>query len=194
MKKITALTLSMLCIFLMVRCQSTSKIVATNSMNSDFVKEIPHLANRIYVTKQGISPDNMLEELRNILLSRGHVIVIYDKSKHYIVTDTKDVGNSTLQRMTFAIKQNNGDSQLKITTEWKSGSKAKGFVFPVSGYCLQQDWAPARWEKNRLGIAFAESAVIAHQFKDGLVTFDIQSSDLPWYDRKRNAPKELAAK
>jgi outer membrane murein-binding lipoprotein Lpp len=194
MKKITVLALSVLFVFLMVGCQSTSKISELSIMNADYLKKIPHLANRIYVTKSGVSAEKMCEEVRNILISRNHMTIIFDKEKHLITTEAKDVGYATLQRMSFAIEDNGTDCQVVISTQWKSGSKAKGFAFPVTGYSLQPNWAMAQWEKNRLGIAMAESAAIAHDIDKGLVSYKIEPTDLAWYNRTRIQQKELANK
>ena len=194
MKKITVLFFTAAFVFVMAGCQSTSKISGSADLKADYLKNIPHLANRIYITKHNMSADKMCDELKNILISRDHMTVIFDKERRVITTETKDLGYSTLQRMTFTIKEKGADSQVSIITEWKSGSKAKGFVFPVAAYALQSNWAPVQWEKNRLGIAFTESAAIANEIVNGIVSYGIDQSDLPWYNRKRNLQLELAVK
>ena len=192
MKKNNIFALFILSVFLMAGCHSVSKVCETGDMNADYLKKIPHLANRIYVTEQGISADKMCDELLNILASRNHMTVLVDREKHYIATETKDVGNSTLQRMIISIKETGEDSQMEIITQWRSGSKAVGFAYPVAGYSLQEDWAHTQWEKNRLGIALAESAAIANEFKNGAVSYNIEESDLPWYNRTRDNQPNLA--
>lgn len=194
MKKITVLFHISAFVFVMAGCQSASKISGSVDIKSDHLKKIPHLANRILITKEGISADKMCDELKNILISRNHLTVIFDKEKHIIRTETKDIGHSTLQRMTFTVEEKDNDSQVRIITEWKSGAKAKGFVFPVAGYSLQSNWVPMQWEKNRSGIAFTESAAIAHEIVNGIVSYGIDPSDLPRYIKKRNLQIELAAK
>jgi hypothetical protein len=194
MKKITVFVSILILISLSEGCRSSSKIYGSVGYNTDYLKKIPHLANRIYVKNQGVSADLLFDELSNILLSKNHMTLISDRQSHYIVTETSDAGNATLQRMSFTIEQFNNDSRIKIITEWKSGSKAIGFVFPVAGCSFQPNWLPAQWEKNRLGIAFAESAAIANEIKNGFVSYDIEPSDLPWYDRKRRTHTELASK
>ena len=57
MKRITFLGFSMLFVLVMVGCQSSSKITGLGNSKSEYLKKIPHLANRIYVTKSGVSAD-----------------------------------------------------------------------------------------------------------------------------------------
>jgi hypothetical protein len=192
MKKKNILAVIILSVFFIAGCKSVSSVSETGDLKADYLKKIPHLANRIYVKEQGVSADKMCDELLNILASRNHMTVMVDRERHYITTDTKDVGNSTLQRMIISIKENGEDSEMEIITQWRSGSKAVGFAYPVAGYSLQEDWAHTQWEKNRLGIALAESAAIANEFKDGAVSYNIEQSDLAWYNRKRDTQQNLA--
>jgi hypothetical protein len=191
MKKLRFIGVFTLFGFMMAGCDSVSLV--SRDLKTDYLKKIPHLANRIYVTTQSVPADDMFDELLNILLSENYMTVIVDKERHYITTETKDVGHSTLQRMTFSIQEKGNDSQLTITTEWKSGAKALGFAFPVTGFSLQENWSPTRWEKNRLGIAFAGSAAIANEFKDSSVSYNVDPSGLHWYNRKKELRMELAS-
>jgi len=196
MEKKSVLVVITLLVFLMAGCHCTSEVAKTSDPKTDYLKKIPHLANRIYVTKPDVTADNLCDELLNILATRNHMTVVVDKEKHSIITETKDVGHSTLQRMRFDIRDNGNGAQIMITTEWRSGSKAVGFAFPVAGFSLQENWAPTQWEKNRLGLAFAESAAVANDFKNSNVTYDIEASDLAWYNRKKEQKEprqELAA-
>jgi hypothetical protein len=192
MKKKNFLTVIILSVFLITGCKSVSKVSGTGDLKADYLKKIPHLANRIYVNEQGVSADKMCDELLDILASKNHMTVLVDRERHYITTETKDVGHSTLQRMIISIKETGNDSQMEIITQWRSGSKAVGFAYPVASYSLQEDWANTQWEKNRLGIALAESAAIANEFKDGSVSYNIEQSELAWYNRKREYHSDLA--
>jgi hypothetical protein len=193
MKKKNVLIVMILSVFLIAGCKSVSKVSGTGDLNVDYLKKIPHLANRIYVKEQGVTADKMCDELLNILASRNHMTVLVDREKHYITTETKDVGHSTLQRMIISIEEKGDDSQMEIITQWRSGSKAVGFAYPVAGYALQEDWSPTQWEKNRLGIALAESAAVANEFKNGAVSYIIEQSDLAWYNRKKDYRSDLAS-
>jgi hypothetical protein len=193
MEKKSVFVVFILLVFLTAGCRCVSEVAVTNNSKTDYLKKIPHLANRIYVTKQGVSADKMCDELLNILVSRNHLTVVVDREKHSIITETKDVGHATLQRMKFDIQDKDNGSELMITTEWKSGSKAVGFAFPVAGFSLQENWAPTQWEKNRLGIAFAESAAVANDFTNSTVTYNTEAADLAWYNRKKESHVELAA-
>jgi hypothetical protein len=192
MKKRTAFAILIISVFLMTGCQSISKVSETGDLKAEISKKIPHLTNRIYVTKQGVSADKVIDELLDILVSSNHLTLMVDRERHIVATDTKDVGHSTLQRMTFVIEEKGDDAQIKITTQWRSGANAVGFAYPVSGYSLQEDWAPTQWEKNRLGIAMAESNTIANKFEKGIVSFDTDETELAWYNRKRDNQQYLA--
>jgi len=194
MKKISILGLFMLFVLVMVGCQSSSKIAGNGNLNSEYLKKIPHHANRIYVTKSAVSADKMCDELRNVLISKNHMIVIFEKESHVITNETKAVGHSAVQGVTFTLQEIGNDSQVEIKTQWKSGKNAVGFVFPVAGYSFQPDWTSANWEKNRWGIAFAESAAIANEIKNGIISYAVEPSELPWYNRQTKSKTELASK
>lgn len=192
MRKFILLALILPFTLLLPGCKSVSKTSGLSILKSQH--KIPHLANRICVTKSGTSADKLCDELRSILISGNHKILIFDKENHCIKTDTKDVGDATLQRMTFMIQAKGNDCQVMITTQWKSGAKAVGFAFPVAGYSLEPDWASAQWEKNRCGLAMAESASVANQIENGIVTYSIETDELPWYNRKSSRQGLLAIK
>jgi hypothetical protein len=192
MKKTTAFAALIISAFLMAGCHSISKVSETGDLRTEISKKIPHLSNRIYVTKQSVSADKAFDELLDILVLSNHLTLVVDRERHMVITDTKDVGHSTLQRMTFVIEEKSDDAQIKITTQWRSGANAVGFAFPVAGYSLQEDWAPTQWEKNRLGIAMAESNDIASKFDKGIVSYETDQSELAWYNKKRDDQSYLA--
>jgi hypothetical protein len=192
MKKKIAFAVLIFSAFLMAGCHSISKVSETGDLKAEISKKIPHLSNRIYVTKQGASADKVFDELLDILILSNHMTLLVDRERHIVTTDTKDVGHSTLQRMTFVIEEKDNDAQIKITTQWRSGANAVGFAFPVAGYSLQEDWAPTQWEKNRLGIAMVESNAIANKFDKGIVSYETDQSELAWYNKKRDDQSYLA--
>lgn len=77
---------------------------------------------------------------------------------HYITTEGKDLGNSTLQRMLITIKGKGQDSKLKISTDWMPGIMALDATD-----ILAREWSSAHWGVSRPGIAFAESVAIANE-------------------------------
>ena len=122
--------------------------------------------------KNNISADSLYEEIFTILISRGHRIIKDDKGRHYLVTEGKDVGQSTLQRMTLVITEIANNSKLKITTEWKAGAEAQNSSTAITGIPVQSSWAIARWGIDRPGIAFAESVAIANEIENGIISFN----------------------
>lgn len=192
MKKKNAFTVLIISALLMTGCHSISKVSESGDLKAEISKKVPHLSNRIYVTQQGVSADKAFDELLDILVLTNHLTLLTDRERHIVVTDTKDVGHSTLQRMTFVIEEKGNDAQIKITTQWRSGANAVGFAFPVAGYSLQENWAPTQWEKNRLGIAILESNSIANKFDKAIVSYQTDESELAWYNRKRVDQSYLA--
>ena len=145
----------------MQSCVSVSMISSISGVKQKILTDIPKGVRIINVKKYNISADNLYEEVYNILLTRGHRIFKDDQKRHYITTEGRDIGESTLQRMTIVISENGKDSNLKITTEWKAGSDATTTASAMSGINVYSDWAIAKWEISRLGISFAESLAIA---------------------------------
>jgi hypothetical protein len=174
--KLTRLTkyfaTSILISSLMISCISVSHISTTSGVKEDYLSDIPKEAKVVIIDKNNISADSLYEEVYTVLLSRGHRILKDDKERHYITTEGKDVGQSTLQRMTVVITENENSSKLKITTEWKGGTEASAMATAMSGIPIQSDWALAKWEINRLGIAFAESVAIANEIKGGNISYE----------------------
>jgi hypothetical protein len=164
--------MSILISSLMIGCISVSHISTTSGVKEEYLSNVPKGAEVVIVNKNNISADSLYEEVYTILLSRGHRILKDDKERHYITTEGKDVGQSTLQRMTLVITEKENSSQLRITTEWKGGTEASAMATAMSGIPIQSDWSLAKWEINRLGIAFAESVAIANEIKDGKISYE----------------------
>ena len=157
---------------MMMGCLSVSHISATSGVKEDSLTNIPKGAKVVIVEKKNVSADSLYEELVTILLSRGHRLFKDDKERHYLTTEGKDVGQSTLQRMTVVVTGKENSSQLKITTEWKAGAEASMMATAMSGIPMQSEWAIAMWGISRLGIAFAESVAIANEIKNGHIFYE----------------------
>ncbi len=155
-----------------ISCMSVSTISTTSGVQQDFLSTIPKGAKIIYVDKENVTADSLYNELYSILLIKGHRIITDDKERHYIVTEGKDVGESTGQRMSIVVTEKDNISQLKITTEWKPGIVTMAFAIAASGIPIQSEWMTASWQINRMGFAFAESAAIANGIKDGKISYE----------------------
>ena len=170
-RSLACFAISTLILFSMMGCISVSNITTTSGVEESLLSNIPEESKLIIVDKKNISADSLYEEIYTILLSRGHRISKDDKSRHYITTEGKGVGQSTIQRMTVVVTENGNDSKMKITTEWKAGTEATATASSMSGMAIQSEWGPAKWEVNRLGIAFAESVAIASKIKNGNISY-----------------------
>lgn len=157
---------------IMTSCIAISNISTISGVPEASLQNIPKGANIIIIDVPGSSIDDLYEEVISILLSRGHRISKEDKERHYINTEGKDVGQSTLQRMTLVFTEVESKSRLKITTEWKGGTEATTMATAMSGIPIQSDWAAARWEIDRRGIAFAESVAIAKEISNEIITYE----------------------
>jgi hypothetical protein len=160
-------------------CIGVSYITATTGANESLIRDIPRGSKVVIVEKENIEEDDLYNEVYDILLSRGHRIQKDDHVRHFITTEGKDVGESTLQRMTLVVTGTANGAKLKITTEWKPGTQATLMATAVSGIPIFSDWAEAKWEINRLGIAFSESVVIASQIKNSYVYYDLSEKKPP---------------
>lgn len=83
------------------------------------------------------------------------------QTKHRIfANDTKNVGQSTLQRSNIVITENNGTSQIVITPQYKA----------VTG--VPTDWTSANWgATDKSKMAFAESLALPQLIKDAVVSY-----------------------
>jgi hypothetical protein len=160
-------------LFISKSCISINTVSTTSGLSNDYLKTIPSNANTVIISKENTTLDSLYEEIFTVLLERGHRILKDDKERHYITTEGKDVGQSTLQRMTIVISQNSKITQAKISTEWKAGTHATTMANSMSGLTVIADWAKSNWQpESRLGIAFAESVAIAKKVKNAKVTYE----------------------
>lgn len=154
----------------MIGCISTSHIATTSGVKESQLKDIPKGAKDVIIEKD-VSADELYEAIYSALLLRGHRISKEDKGRHYITTEGKDIGESTLQRSTIAITEENGIAKATIRTEWKAGTEAAMGASMFAGVAVFADWTQAKWESGRPGIAFAESVSVANEVKDGRISF-----------------------
>ncbi|HBG42052.1 MAG TPA: hypothetical protein DDW85_11690 [Porphyromonadaceae bacterium] len=154
----------------MLGCISTSHIAQTSGLSELKLKSIPDGAKEVIIIKN-IPADDLYEEIMYTLITRGHRISKGDKEMKYVVTEGKDVGQSTLQRLTAFVTEKEGVSTAVIKSEWKAGTEASMGASMFAGFGISVDWAKAEWKTGRPGIAFAESVAIANEIKDSEVTF-----------------------
>lgn len=158
--------------FFLSGCIGLSDIADVSGVEEQSLRDIPPKAEAIIVEKSDVSADAFYEEVIDILLSRGHRILREDKQRHYLTTEGKDVGQSTLQRMVLTISKAGDSVELKILTEWKGGTEASIMASSMSGIPVVSEWATASWELNRPGIAFSESYAVATQIRNGIIKFE----------------------
>jgi hypothetical protein len=171
MKK--SILLGIILSLLISSCGSILDIATVTGVKEESLNTIPKGARTIVVIKPGVSADSLYEELFTVLLSRGHRILKEDKVRHYITTEGKDIGMSTLQRMTLVITDFGSNATLKINSEWKAGAEASLMASGISGLNYNADWASATWEISKLGIAFAEGLAVAQGIKNSSITFEM---------------------
>lgn len=159
-------------------CIGVSHIMSISGANESLLREIPKGSKIVIVEKPNASEDELYNEVYKILLSRGHRVQKDDPVRHFITTEGKDVGESTLQRMTIVVTAITNGAKLTINTEWKGGTDANIMATAVSGIPIYSTWAEAKWEVNRLGIAFSESVVIGSQIENGYLYYDLSENKL----------------
>lgn len=159
-----------LLVILLTGCIGVSHIAQTSGLSELELKKIPQGAKEVILQKD-VTVSELYEEIYSSLLLRGHRIAKDDKERHYIMTEGKDVGQSTLHRLTVLVTENEGKSTATIRTEWKPGTEAVMGASIATGVGISADWSQATWLADRSGLAFAESAAIANGVKDGKITF-----------------------
>jgi hypothetical protein len=171
-KNLSLIGLPIIILFVMTSCLGISLISSSSGLDEGSLNKIPTGVKIIYVEKKNASISEYYEDVISILMSRGHRIMKEDKERHYVTTEGRDIGQSTLQRMTLFITEKNNSCILKITTEWKAGTEATAMASAMGGIPMQSEWSTASWEINRLGMAFAESLAIAKEIKEGIITYE----------------------
>lgn len=147
-------------------CITKSLISETSGVNTAELNNIPNGAKEIIIERSGTA-EELYNDLFTALLSRGHRIDKDDKERGYITTEGHDVGQSTTQRMTIVITDNETSAKAIMTTEWKAGTEATMFASGLSGIQIHSDWGKATWETGRPGISFAESVAVAIKLMEG---------------------------
>ena len=137
-------------------CVGTSSITGTSGLSQAELSAIPKGATEVII--HGQDRNELYERIVNILIQRGHRINREDKDRFYLTTEGKDVGESTLQRMTIVVSEN---AEAIIRTEWMPGMQANTMATAFSGLDVTSTWETAKYEVSRLGIAFAESVAVA---------------------------------
>lgn len=137
-------------------CVGTSSITGTSGLSQAELSAIPKGATEVII--HGQDRHKLYERIVNILIQRGHRINREDKDRFYLTTEGKDVGESTLQRMTIVVSE---DAEATIRTEWMPGMQANTMATAFSGLDVTSTWETAKYEVSRLGIAFAESVAVA---------------------------------
>ncbi|NLH53712.1 MAG: hypothetical protein GX459_12800 [Bacteroidales bacterium] len=162
MKK-AAITILIFVSIITTGCITIGTLSQVSGLSKDYLNEVPPYSKMIYIEKENVPIDKLYDELLGIIIDRNHRIVKDDRQMHYIVTEGRDVGQSTLQRMTISIKQTNNLCIAKIATEWKAGTEAMMMANAMSGIVANSDWATAYMAPSRPGIAFTESLRIAKE-------------------------------
>lgn len=144
-------------------CVGTSSITGTSGLSQAELSAIPKGATEVII--HGQDRNELYERIVNTLIQRGHRINREDKDRFYLTTEGKDVGESTLQRMTIVVSERDfclGDcAEAVIRTEWMPGMQANTMATAFSGLDVTSTWETAKYEVSRLGIAFAESVAVA---------------------------------
>lgn len=136
-------------------CIGTSTLTKTSGLSDAELSAIPKGATEVVI--QGEDRESLYNKIVDVLIQRGHRISREDKERFYIVTEGKDVGESTLQRMTITINENN---EAVIKSEWMPGMEATNAASAFSGLDVSASWSIASYEVGRPGIAYAEAVAI----------------------------------
>lgn len=139
----------------LIGCVGTGTIVGTSGLTQSELSTIPHGATEVIIT--GADRAQLYNLIVDALIQRGHRISHEDKERFYLTTEGKDVGQSTLQRMTIVV---NANAEAVIKTEWMPGMFATMIATGASGLDVNGSWEMAKYEASRLGIAFAESVAV----------------------------------
>lgn len=150
---------------LLTSCIGTSSITKNSGLNESDLAQIPKGAKEILIN--GDNREQMYNRIVDVLLERGHRIMKEDKERFYITTEGKDIGESTIQRMTIFV---NSENQASIKTEWMPGAEATTAASAFSGINVVPQWSAVIYAEDRNGVAFAESVVIAKKV-GGYITY-----------------------
>jgi hypothetical protein len=137
-------------------CIGTTTVTQTSGLSHAELASIPKGSKEIIILEHE-DDLTLYDKIIDALLQRGHRIIKDDKEKLYILTEGKDVGQSTLQRMTIVIKFH----EASIKTEWMPGQDASMGATAFSGINFTPSWSIAEFTTGRPAIAFAEAVAIS---------------------------------
>ncbi len=161
-----------LLITLCVGCITTQQVKQSSGLTEAITRDIPLNSSIVTVTQSQTTPQQLYNYLFQIAVSRGHRIETEDKERFYFTTQGKDVGTSTLQRMTVSVmKISDSISEATIHTDWMGGTSVNSMYSGMMGASVTQEWERAYWMKGRPGIAFAESVSVAWKIPRGKVNY-----------------------
>ncbi len=161
-----------LLITLCVGCITAYQVKQSSGLTEAITRDIPLNASTVTVTQSQTTPKDLYEYLIQITVSRGHRIEKEDKERFYFTTQGKDVGTSTLQRMTVSVMKLSDDkSEATIHTDWMAGTDMNALYSGMMGVSVDMKWERAYWMKGRPGIAFAESVSVAWKVPRGKVNY-----------------------
>jgi len=153
-------------------CISTLTISNTSGLSQEEIDQIPKGASKVIVKMHGVTPDALYNDIYAALIKRGHRVMKSDKEHHYITTEGKDIGESTMQRMTIVITNESDYCQAIITSEWKAGSQSATTASMIAGMPITNEWGRVVFEVNRMGIAFAECVAVAREIPGAIISYD----------------------
>ncbi len=136
-------------------CIGTGVISQTSGLSTSELATIPKGSKEVII--KGTDGSQVYAKIIDVLLKRGHRIIKDDKEKLYILTEGKDVGQSTMQRMTIVISST-GEANIK--SEWMPGQDATMGATAMSGLSITPSWSIADYTTGRPAIAFVEAVVI----------------------------------
>ncbi len=143
-------------------CMSYSYVIDNSELTDADLPTIPKEASIIEITSD-LPASDLYDQIYKVVISRGHRIQHENREMLNFNTEGKDVGSSTYQRMNVVVSELESGSKVRIDTEWKAGYEAEAFARAVSGIHVDASWSKASWKGSRLGLALAESIVIAKQ-------------------------------
>lgn len=136
-------------------CIGTNTVAQTSGLSYAELASVPKGSKEVVI--KGTDGALLFDNIISVLLQRGHRIIKDDKERLYILTEGKDIGESTLQRMTIAI---NSSGEATIKSEWMPGQDATIGASAMSGINFTPSWSIAVYTTGRPAIAFAEAVAI----------------------------------
>jgi len=158
---------------LLTGCYTAQQLSQTSGLSEPAIAEVPSGAKVIIAEVENNDVSALFDEVMDILIERGHRIENSDKERHYVTTEGKSLGESTLQRMNIFISTlSETNCRVTIRTDWKPGTQGQAVASFVAGININAEWEEASWEINRLGIALAESIMVAKQINKATIRYE----------------------